>query len=130
MPPFPCLSLPLQVCLAAAASCTALWSLARRLLGALLPQRVAATLARAAAALFLAGTCLLALSRSVALVIHYGAPMRIYSRLPAVRAGAVGQMCPRWQTAANRRAALGACSSWQLPARRLEESLGVLQYMV
>ncbi|KAL4446276.1 hypothetical protein ABPG77_003083 [Micractinium sp. CCAP 211/92] len=72
------------VCLAAAASCTALWSLVRRLLGTLLPQRVAATLACAAAALFLAGTCLLALSRSAALVVHYGAPMRIYSRLPAV----------------------------------------------
>ncbi|KAL4423801.1 hypothetical protein ABPG75_001102 [Micractinium tetrahymenae] len=72
------------VCLAAAASCTALWSLGRRLLGALLPQRASAPLAWAGAALLLASTCLLALSRSAALVVNYGAPMRIYTRLPEV----------------------------------------------
>jgi hypothetical protein len=74
-----------QICLAAAASFVALLDLARRMLGAALPQRLAAAVVRGAAALFLAGTCLLALSRSAALVINYGAPMQIYRHLPEVR---------------------------------------------
>ena len=74
-----------QICLAAAASFVALLDLARRMLGAALPQRLAAAVVHGAAALFLAGTCLLALSRSAALVINYGAPMQIYRQLPEVR---------------------------------------------
>lgn len=74
--------LPLQVCLAAAASFVALLDLARSALAAMLPQRAAAALARLVAAAFLAGTCLLAVSRSAALVVNYGASMRIYNHLP------------------------------------------------
>lgn len=78
------LPLSLQICLAAAASFVALCALGRRALGAALPPRLAAAAVRAAAALFLAATCLLALSRSAALVVNYGAPMRLYSALPVV----------------------------------------------
>jgi alpha-1,2-mannosyltransferase len=80
----PCPACP-QICLAAAASFLALLDLTRRLLGAALPQQLAAAVVRGAAALFLAGTCLLALSRSAALVINYGAPVQIYRHLPEVR---------------------------------------------
>lgn len=62
----------------------ALCSLAGGLLRAALPRRAAALLVQAAAAAFLAGSVLLAASRSAALVIHYGAPMRLYSHLPQV----------------------------------------------
>lgn len=75
-----------QICLAAAASFVGLCAAGRRLLGLLLPQRLAAATINAGAALFLGGTCLLALSRSTALVVNYGAPMRIYTHLPEVRA--------------------------------------------
>jgi hypothetical protein len=37
------------------------------------------------AALFLVGSSLLALSRSAALVVNYGAPLHIYQHLPTVR---------------------------------------------
>lgn len=74
----------LQICLAAAASFVALCSLAGGILGALLPRRVATAFVQSVAALFLMGTGLLALSRSVALVVNYGAPLRIYQHLPEV----------------------------------------------
>jgi hypothetical protein len=61
-----------------------LWDIAGRLLAALLPQQAACRAARAGAALFLAGTCLLAASRTAALLVNYGAPMRIYNHLPEV----------------------------------------------
>jgi len=70
--------------LAAAASFVALCALGKRLLGALLPQHVAYWVVKCGAALFLAGSCLLAVSRSAALVLNYGAPMQIYSHLPEV----------------------------------------------
>jgi alpha-1,2-mannosyltransferase len=72
------------ICLAAAASFVALCSLAGGVLGAVLPRRAAAALVQSVAALFLVGSSLLALSRSAALVVNYGAPLHIYQHLPTV----------------------------------------------
>lgn len=75
----------LQICLAAAASFVALCSLAGGILGTVLPRRLAGGAVQAAAAVFLGASCLLAASRSTAMVLNYGAPMRIYLNLPEAR---------------------------------------------
>ncbi|KAI7842794.1 hypothetical protein COHA_003540 [Chlorella ohadii] len=72
------------ICLAAAASFVALCSLAGGILGMLLPRHAATAVVQLFAALFLLGSGLLAFSRSAALVVNYGAPLRIYQHLPEV----------------------------------------------
>ena len=70
-------SLP-QACLAAAASLDLLATLTRRVFRGELGAR----LARGGVAAALALTAVLSLSRSAALVAHYGAPMQVYRALP------------------------------------------------
>ena len=113
-----------QICLAAAASFVALCSLAGGLLRAALPRRAAALLVQAAAAAFLAGSVLLAASRSAALVINYGAPMRLYRHLPQARSCTLlGWLLHEWRRLGG--AGRGLAGRWPLPQAALPEARGV-----
>lgn len=74
----------LQICLAAAASLAALTSWATSLLSRPFSLSFARSLARLGANCVLAVVGLLALSRTTALLLNYGAPMTIYRHLPQV----------------------------------------------
>lgn len=74
-----------QMCAAAGIVLALLPDLATPLLGGLLPRRAARWLGRLLQRGLLLLTVVLSLSRTLALVYNYGAPMSIYRALPAVR---------------------------------------------
>lgn len=71
-----------QVCLAAAASLAIVSQALSAVLQRLVPRHLAASAAKLALRVFLVVTVLLALSRTAALLLNYGAPQHIYSSLP------------------------------------------------
>jgi hypothetical protein len=73
---------PLQICLAAAASLAVLANWAAWVLSFLLPARAARAVAKLGSRAVLAAVSLLAVSRSTAQVLNYGAPLTIYRHLP------------------------------------------------
>lgn len=83
-------SLPchLQLCLAAAASLATLADWAARVLSSVIPPRTAQALAKLGSRAVLGVVGVLALSRSAALVLNYGASLQIYKHLPEVGARA------------------------------------------
>ena len=73
----------MQMCLAAAATLASM-HLSAAVFKQFLPRRLARWLSRAATAVVVMTIVVLSLSRSTALVINYGAPMRLYRHLPQV----------------------------------------------
>lgn len=73
----------LQMCLAAAAT-LACMHLSAGIFKQFVPRKLARWLSRAATAVVVSTIVVLSLSRSAALVINYGAPMRLYRHLPQV----------------------------------------------
>ena len=73
------------MCLAAAVTLTALPKLVRRCCTQVLPRRAAQMAARSLLALTFVLIVGLSLTRTAALLVNYGAPMRIYKALPQVR---------------------------------------------
>ncbi len=72
------------MCLAAAATLASFRTLTSTILGKLFSRRFARWISRGATAVVVIAIVLLSLSRSIALVVNYGAPMRLYSQLPQV----------------------------------------------
>lgn len=72
-----------QMCLAAAAT-LACMHLSAAVFKKFLPRSMARWLSRAATAVVVSTIVALSVSRSAALVINYGAPMRLYRHLPQV----------------------------------------------
>lgn len=72
-----------QMCLAAAAT-LACMHLSAGIFKQFVPRKLARWLSRAATAVVVSTIVVLSLSRSAALVINYGAPMRLYRHLPQV----------------------------------------------
>lgn len=73
-----------QMCLAAAATLASFRTLTSTILGKLFSRRFARWISRGATAVVVIAIVLLSLSRSIALVVNYGAPMRLYTQLPRV----------------------------------------------
>lgn len=86
----------MQLCLAAAVSLVALTDWGAQLLGLVLPARTAQAAARLARWAVLAGVGLLALSRSAALVLNYGAPLTLYRHLPEVGGRGWAELLAPW----------------------------------
>ena len=74
----------LQMCLAAAVTLTALPKLVRRCCSQVLPRRAARVAARSLLTTTFVLIVGLSLTRTAALLVNYGAPMRIYKALPQV----------------------------------------------
>lgn len=73
-----------QMCLAAATTLASFRTLTSTILGKLFSRRFARWISRGATAVVVIAIVVLSLSRSIALVVNYGAPMRLYSQLPQV----------------------------------------------
>jgi len=72
------------MCLAAAATLASFRTLTSTILGKLFSRRFARWISRGATAVVVIAIVLLSVSRSIALVVNYGAPMRLYAQLPQV----------------------------------------------
>lgn len=72
------------LCLAAAATLASFRTLTSTILGKLFSRRFARWLSRGATAVVVIAIVLLSVSRSIALVVNYGAPMRLYTQLPQI----------------------------------------------
>ena len=70
--------------MAAAATLASFRTLTSTILGKLFSRRFARWLSRGATAVVVIAIVLLSVSRSIALVVNYGAPMRLYTQLPQV----------------------------------------------
>lgn len=81
-----------QMCLAAAAT-LACMHLSAGILKQFVPRKLARWLSRAATAVVVSIIVVLSLSRSAALVINYGAPMRLFRHLPQVNIAQVHTLC-------------------------------------
>ena len=73
-----------QMCLAAATTLASFRTLTSTILGKLFSRRFARWISRGATAVVVIAIVVLSLSRSIALVVNYGAPMRLYTQLPQV----------------------------------------------
>lgn len=80
-----CIGVHMQICLSAAMTLAALPTMVKGCLSWLVPRPALNWLARAAPKVICAALLLLSLSRSVSLVINYGAPLRLYRQLPVVQ---------------------------------------------
>ncbi|KAL0044650.1 hypothetical protein WJX82_004234 [Trebouxia sp. C0006] len=72
------------MCLAAATTLASFRTLTSTILGKLFSRRFARWISRGATAVVVIAIVVLSLSRSIALVVNYGAPMRLYSQLPQI----------------------------------------------